>query len=111
MGKSYVEYLPFDNSVKQQLHVLIQLILDCKIDCSRIVLFGSYARVEQTAHSDLDILVLTSNEIPREVRGSLCSKFDELNADLIFYQEDIFKNSDKLLVKLIKREGVLLWKS
>ena len=44
-----------------------------------IILFGSYARGEEKATSDLDILLLTEQEIPREIRGGLSSECEEKN--------------------------------
>jgi len=110
MGTLYVNRLPFEDSIKQKLERLVQIVLTAVIDCKCIVLFGSFARAEQTVHSDLDILVISGDEVPREVRGSLCSVFDEENADLLFYREEVFYGSTALIVTQIKKEGVLLWK-
>lgn len=104
-----IESLPFSDTVKDKLKMLVRLILNSIDTCEKIVLFGSYARAEYTGSSDLDILVLTETEIPREIKGKLCSIFEENNADLVFYTKSKFEQSDCLLVKQIKREGVLLW--
>ncbi len=106
-----IDKLPFDVSIKNKLEKLVHLILEEGIDCTKIILFGSYARAEQRANSDLDILVITHSEVPRTVRGELCSVFEENKADLIFYTEDLFKKSDALIVKQIRKEGILLWQN
>lgn len=111
MGTLYVEQLPFSDKVKASLGSLVQMIVDARFDCEKIVLFGSYARAEQTAASDFDILVLSHQNVPREIRGELCSRFEERNSDLIFYCSSDFESSDALLVRKIKKEGVLLWKN
>lgn len=77
---------------------------------SYIILFGSYARGEEKAPSDLDILVLTEQELPREIRGGFSSVFEEENMDLIFYTVKQFKESDCLLVSQIRKEGIVVWK-
>lgn len=110
MGISCVSQLPFSNEIKEKLRDLVQMILEASVDCTKIVLFGSYARAEQTALSDFDILVLSQMEVPQEVRGELCSKFEQRNSDLIFYRNSDFELSETLLVERIKKEGVLLWK-
>ena len=111
MAKFCVEQLPFENRVKSKLCEMVKLILKCEIMCERIVLFGSYARMEQTVHSDLDILVLSHKEVSREVRGELCSIFEEMGADLLFYTERAFCDSETFLASIILSEGILLWKN
>lgn len=105
-----VEQLPHDRLCKDKLHYLIGMLLQNIPDVRSVVLFGSYARFEQRVTSDIDILVLTENIVCREIRGEWRSLFDEMNADLVFYTNDKFKNSDSLLVRQIKQDGVLLWK-
>jgi predicted nucleotidyltransferase len=78
---------------------------------NRIILFGSYARMEYHVGSDLDLLVLTDCEISREQRGHLHSVFEEQGADLVFYTVSEIQESTCHFVKEIRKEGVLLWKS
>lgn len=104
-----IDALPFSTDIKDRLKQLVKLILNLKIDCTKIVLFGSYARAEEKAGSDLDILVLTDYEVSREIRGEACSLFEEQSADLVFYTNSVFEQSDALLVKEIRRDGILLW--
>lgn len=108
---NYVKQLPFEPPVLTRLSKLIDLLLSSEIDPTKIVLFGSYARAEYKVTSDLDILVLTDCEVPRTIRGELCSQFEELNSDLIFYTNEAFSNSECLFVKQVKKEGILLWES
>lgn len=108
---SNVECLPFSSDVVSKIGRLVEMILDSVNDCQKIVLFGSYARAEYKASSDLDILVLTKAEVPRELRGELCSIFEENNADLVLYTTSIFENPHALLVQQIRKEGILLWQN
>lgn len=48
--------LPYSDDIKNKLNYLVSLVLDSDIECKKIVLFGSYARMEQKIDSDLDIL-------------------------------------------------------
>lgn len=104
-----IDRLPFSEKIKDRLRCLVSVLLDLQIDCTKIVLFGSYARAEEKVNSDLDILVLTDTEVDRAVRGEACAMFDECGADLIFYTNSVFAQSDALIAKEIRRDGVLLW--
>lgn len=103
--------LPYSDEIKNRLNYLVNLVLDSGIECEKIVLFGSYARMEQKIDSDLDIFVLSDEQIPREKRGYLASVFEENNADIVFCTTSIFDTSDSLLYKNIRKDGVLLWKN
>lgn len=82
---------------------------------SRIVLFGSCARNELRAGSDLDLLILTLRPVPRELRGELCGILAEekngIATDLVFYTEEEFGRSDCRLVQEIRKDGRILWES
>lgn len=75
-----------------------------------IILFGSYARADEKATSDIDLLVITGGETERLLRGELCSKFEEENVDLVFYTAEQFTESQCLFVKRVKEEGIVLWR-
>lgn len=106
-----IAVLPFSEVVKAKLTFLVESVLREIPECEKIVLFGSYARMEQKIGSDLDILILTKKEIERDRRGELYAVFEENNADIVFYTKEIFDKSEKLLVQQIKKEGILLWKN
>jgi predicted nucleotidyltransferase len=97
-------------SKKSFLQERIQQLLEKLNTIEYIILFGSYARGEERATSDMDLMVITENEVDRVLRGGLCSKFDEMHMDLIFYTLEKFKSSDCLLVNQVKQEGIVIWK-
>ena len=68
LPKRYKEKLLFD------LETIFQISVP---GISRIVLFGSCARNELRAGSDLDLLILTLRPVPRELRGELCGILSE----------------------------------
>ena len=88
----------------------IQYLISRIPDLEYIILFGSYARTEQTIKSDIDLMAITSCIPDRLLRGDLCSEFDEENIDLVFYDIETFRNSECLLVSQVKKEGIVLWK-
>lgn len=106
---NYIEDMPYTNEVKQRLGDFVSALEQIP-EVTRIILFGSYARFEQKATSDLDILALTSTEISRDVRGELCSIFEEKNSDLIFYTKEQFESSNRKIAQEIRKDGILLWK-
>lgn len=109
MSTNNIRLLPYSETVKEKLSLLVETILSSvSVEC--IVLFGSYARMEQKLQSDIDIFVLTEEIVDRECRGRLCSIFEENSADLIFYTKEQFETSDCLFVNQIREEGILLWK-
>ena len=108
--KSNIDSLPFNKIIKCKLKWLLMQILESISDPKMIVLFGSYARMEQTISSDLDIFVLTTASVPRNTRGYLMALFEENNADIVFAEESIFSQSDCYLYREIRKDGVLLWK-
>ena len=106
LPKRYKEKLLFD------LETIFQISIP---GISRIVLFGSCARNELRAGSDLDLLILTLRPVPRELRGELCGILAEekngIATDLIFYTEEEFGRSDCRLVQEIRKDGRILWES
>ena len=106
LPKRYKEKLLFD------LETIFQISIP---GISRIVLFGSCARNELRAGSDLDLLILTLRPVPRELRGELCGILAEekngIATDLVFYTEEEFGRSDCRLVQEIRKDGRILWES
>lgn len=105
------EELSFLTNEKQAfLKEQIQMLRENLPDLNYIILFGSYARGEERAESDMDLLVLTHKESERQVRGELCSQLEEKQVDLVFYTQDIFQSSHCLLVQQVRQEGIVIWK-
>jgi|GEM_PF-5497051 len=104
-----VEQLPYTKETKQKLSFFVSKLKDIE-GMELVVLFGSYSRMEQKAGSDIDILAVTETEVPRQIRGELCSLFEENQSDLIFYTKQQFEESDCRLVREIRKDGILLWK-
>lgn len=99
-----------DNTTKEFVSDKVLYLVNQIPDLEYIILFGSYARMEQSIKSDIDLMAITSYIPDRLLRGDLCSKFEEENIDLVFYDADTFRNSDCLLVSQVKKEGIVLWK-
>lgn len=78
-----------------------------KYAIEKIVLYGSRARGDNKAVSDIDLAVFPSTEFDR--RGYLASELDDLETllkiDIVF----IDNNTDECFLENIKREGVTLY--
>lgn len=107
----YVAQLPFSENTKKDLQAFVDRLLEAPVAYDRIVLFGSYARGEEKVGSDYDILALTKKSVDREIQSEFRSEFEEKHADLLFLSNIEFDASDALLVKQIRKDGVLLWKN
>ena len=89
--------------------------LDLEMD--ELWLFGSVARGDYTATSDVDLLVLTSSK--QEHKISLKVEFLELRNDIDYPNVDIIvrnksslqKENDYLFNKLVKKDKIILWRN
>lgn len=99
-----------EDTVKDRIKSKISYLVNHISNLEYIILFGSYARMEQKIESDIDLMAVTSESTDRLLRGELCSRFEEENIDLVFYDVDTFRESRCLLVSQVKKEGIVLWK-
>lgn len=100
---------PVLHHLKQELAVLYQERL------AALVLYGSFARREETDASDIDVLVVLNGEISQvdeiwrmgEVGAKLLLEYDELVSIVpTSQQEFLYPNS--LLLQAIWQEGILI---
>lgn len=100
----------FEIKLRKDLEFLLNY-KDLKIE--QVILFGSCARGTYKITSDIDILLITQESIERYVRGDIASELDDevdgVRTDIVFYSRPIFETSDSLLVKQIKKEGIIIY--
>ena len=109
MSMSNVSKLPFPDSMKNKIQMLIDYALSKSNKIQKIILFGSTARADQKVTSDIDLLFITSGLEDRYIKGDIASFYDMHNADAVFYSEEQFSESDCLFVRQVRKDGVLLW--
>ena len=86
---------------------------------SMIILYGSVARNEATSESDIDIAIITKNDMNEEIRNKfICWSAEmDIRYDKIFSIIDIKEENMKKwwevlpFYKNVQKEGVILWKA
>ncbi|MFI3214809.1 MAG: nucleotidyltransferase domain-containing protein [Eubacteriales bacterium] len=100
----------FTNKLYSDLQYLLQYPIDT---LESIILFGSCARQDVRLTSDVDILLITTTPLDRFTRGEISSTLEEdldkVHTDIIFYTREQFEQSERLIAKQIKKEGVILY--
>lgn len=112
---SVIDMLSLPDKINNKLKNDIDFIMAQNIkELLYIVLFGSCARLEYNINSDIDLLLITSKDLSRIKKGEIRSELDKINGittDVVFYNKEDFQKSDCLLVRQIKKEGIVLWRS
>ena len=82
-------------------------------DIIAIILFGSVARNEIKATSDIDLMVITKEKVKRLQRGEIASILDDIrkgvSTDVVFFTEEEFLSSTSVLIREVRTDGILLW--
>lgn len=114
MNKRVLADLKLPNRFEAKLKRDIDYLLAYEgLKLEKIILFGSCARGDYKVTSDIDLLVVTTQSIERYIRGDIASELDEaidgVRTDVIFYGREVFETSDSLLMREIRKEGVLIY--
>lgn len=77
-----------------------------------IFLFGSYARGDFTAESDIDILIVVNKSLTREEKNKMSCIISALSLEnevviaYVVYEKEFFNNVGSPLILNVKEEGV-----
>lgn len=91
-------------SFKSREQQMINKIIDMKIDYISIGLFGSYARNDFTARSDIDMCIIVKELPDRTIKGWLYEEADILGIDLIFVTNNYFNNDTSRFATNLRRD-------
>lgn len=69
-------------------------------------IFGSYARNDHKASSDIDFCVIFTKDIPLSVRGKLKETGEEHRCDVVFVSKEYFLNDGSLFAKNLRRDYI-----
>ena len=86
---------------------------------SMIILYGSVARNEATSESDIDIAIITKNDMNEEIRkkficwsAEMDIRYDKIFSIIDIKEENMKKRGEVLpFYKNVQKEGVILWKA
>ncbi len=112
--KSYVlrnwEVLLMNNNIEELLEEL-KTISKSNSDIQATVLFGSYARNQAYAQSDIDIFMIITNEtIKNKISNQILSLEKKYNKNInLLITTPALKDLDRQLVETILREGIVLY--
>lgn len=100
------EYIVSDR-VKQifadRLAKAVNVIEQSGLVCS-YGLFGSYARGNYRAVSDIDLCIITECEPDRKIRSFLRDELEMLNVDVSFVTYQYFEESNDLFARNLRRD-------
>ena len=89
--------IKFKETIIEDIHFILSNYYD---SVDMIVLFGSCGRGNPRWDSDVDILILSEQEMNRQdktdIRAELCEIVDRVSSDVIFYTFDGFKKFVKV---------------
>jgi predicted nucleotidyltransferase len=116
-GKIYLYSLNYNNAIVKQFKILknvellFPLVSKLKIFAEKIILFGSSARGEDTAESDIDLFVLTKNYIEIDnvlKKDKLRRKLQTIIRTSVEYSG--MEQKEQVFYEEIKR-GITLWEN
>lgn len=88
----------------KRLATALSLIKSYNIRYLEIGIFGSFARGEHKATSDIDICIITDERPSRAISGELREEAEELRIDIIFVTRDYFDHSTDLLSVQLRKD-------
>ena len=88
---------------------MVNRILSQKFNFIEIGVFGSYARNEYNALSDVDICVIVKDMPTRYVTGWLRDDAEELGADICFITEEQFELSDTTFMNNLRKDYRMIY--
>lgn len=114
MNQRILADLKLPNRFETKLKRDIEYLLAYEgLNLEKIILFGSCARGNYKVTSDIDLLVVTTESTDRYIRGDIASELDEaidgVSTDIIFYGKEVFETSESLLMREIRKEGVVIY--
>ena len=117
--KKYPVYLKHKKLMNTILEMIVSLKDIYKNLISEIILYGSYARNEETDESDIDIAIILYEKPSMEINDKMinCVSSYELRCDKVLSVIDIdYKKYNEWknilpFYKNINKEGIVLWKA
>ena len=91
-------------SFEERKEKVSRLIKNSGINYNKFGIFGSYARNDYTASSDIDFCLIVDEKPSRYLTGSLWEDADLLGADITIVSSDYFNHSDSQFARQLRRD-------
>lgn len=88
----------------QRKEKIIALIQEYNVGYKEVGIFGSFARNDYKATSDIDFCIITEHRPDRRVSGALREDAEILKADIIFVTPVYFETDDSEFAKQLRRD-------
>jgi predicted nucleotidyltransferase len=92
------------NDFEERLLKGCEIIKDSGLKYERVGIFGSYARCEYKASSDIDFVVVTSRNPNRSTLATIKDKLDLIGCDITLLSTESFNDESNIFVKSVKRD-------
>ena len=92
------------NAFKDRENKVLELIKSYNITFTEIGVFGSYARNDFKASSDIDFCIITESRPDRRTSGSLREDAELLGADIVYVTPLYFATDDSQFAKNLRRD-------
>ena len=97
-----------ENEIREKLFGIIQKNMESNGSC---IIFGSYARGEEEFDSDLDVLIVTSNqekaeEMINEASAEILNRFSIVVSPMILTKKEFKLKSKRTFIKKVLEQGI-----
>lgn len=93
-----------EEDFRSRKQAVLELIARYQIQFLEVGIFGSYARDDYKANSDIDFCIITEQRPDRIRSGSLREDAEAIGADIIFVSPDYFKNDTSNFAVQLRRD-------
>jgi predicted nucleotidyltransferase len=98
------------SEIIKEIYALKDSLMD-KLDIKKIFIFGSYARGDFSADSDIDVCIIAKNienNFAETLNASAASALIDPKIEPLVFSEDEFEIENFGIIKEIKKTGVLI---
>lgn len=110
-----IDSIPLNYNEQTGLKGIIEELTEKYPFIKKIILYGSKARGDYIEESDLDLLFITTNDIPRFSKMEISDIIynyelaNDIVVSAIFVSESEFGKSINLFLRKVKKEGIIIW--
>ena len=93
-----------ENDFKDRLNKCVDIIKNSSIKYQSFGIFGSYARNDYKASSDIDFCIIVPEKPERWMMGSLREELEMLHADVVFVTPQYFEHDNSKFTQQLRRD-------